>query len=260
MLQELGRALGKGFEKVEGQSVKPPATALWSDIGKSFYAKLGWVPFPSLHVSFKVPEAGGHDTSSRQVGLITYDNLKSFCKLDEELLRKYLSEHAKDGKPQFAFIPNYDIIRWHLYRGEFIANRVFKDQEQSPIKGAVAGPEGHRVWAIWTRNYSGDGDDAEKNTMYILRLVVEDDTTPEEELTSSFATVIHKAQEDARQWRLGKIELWNPTPVLDALIEKSGLGHDVVERQKDSIPSLMWHRESDAGQVDWVANEKFCWC
>ncbi|KAK9422819.1 hypothetical protein SUNI508_00682 [Seiridium unicorne] len=260
MLQELGRTLGEGFEKIDDQIVKPPASALWSDIGKSFYAKLGWVPCPSLHVSFKVPETASSGASSRELDVITYDNLESFCKLDGELLRKYLSSNARGERPQFAFVPNYDIIRWHLFRDEFIANRVFKDVEQTPVKGAIAGVEGRRIWAIWTRNYRGDGDDAEKNTMYILRLVVEDDNAPHEELASSFAAVLHKAQAEAKRWRLGKIELWNPTPTVDALIKETGLDHDVIERQKDSIPSLMWHGKGDASQVDWVANEKFCWC
>lgn len=259
MLQELGRTLGQGFEEIDGHSVKPAASALWSDIGKSFYAKLGWLPYPSLHVSFKVPKAIA-DHSSSKVDLITYDNLEAFCQLDERLLRAHLSKQDKDGRPQFAFVPNYDIIRWHLYRDEFIANRVFKDQEQTAIKGAVAGPEGKRVWAIWTRNYRGVGDDADKNTMYILRLVVEDDSVPQEELSASLAAVMHKAQTEAKQWRLGKIELWNPTPTMDALIKKSGLEHDVIERQKDSIPSLMWHGENETSEVVWVANEKFCWC
>ncbi|KAH6659389.1 hypothetical protein BKA67DRAFT_12557 [Truncatella angustata] len=260
MLQELGRVLGEGFEELDGQHAKPAASALWSDIGKSFYAKLGWAPCPSLHVSFAVPATAKADESQPDSEIITYDNLESFCKSDEELMRKRLSGHARDGKPQIAFAPNYDIIRWHLYRGGFIADRVFKGQEQTPAKGAVAGAHGKRVWAIWTRNYRGDGEDAAKNTMYILRLVVEDESASQEELVSSFGAVMHKAQSEARQWRLGKIELWNPSPVVDVLIKKSGLDHDIIERQKDSIPSLMWYGEEDTQQVDWVANEKFCWC
>lgn len=259
MLEELDRTLEKGFEDIDGKFVKPAASALWSDIGKSFYAKLGWVPYPSLHVSFRVPETVA-DTTSSTLDLITYENLESFCRSDEQLLRKHLLRCAQGGRPQFAFVPNYDIIRWHLYRDEFIANRVFKDKEQTPIKGVVAGLEGKRVWAIWTRNYGSISDDPEKNTMYILRLVVEDESASQEELSSTFGAVMHKAQTEARRWRLGKIELWNPTPTIDALIRKSGLEHDVIERQKDSIPSLRWHGEHDTEQVDWVANEKFCWC
>lgn len=260
MLQELGRALGGGFEEVDGKPVQPAASALWSDIGKSFYAKLGWEPRPSLHVSFVVPAPTPESSNQHVVKPITYDNLESFCQLDQDLLKKHLSKHAKDRRPQIAFAPNYDIIRWHLYRDEFIADRVFKGQEQTLVKGAVAGEEGKRVWAIWTRNYRGNGEAAEKNTMYILRLVVEDESASQDDLAASLAGVLHKAQSEAKQWRLGRIELWNPDPVVDALIKKSGLDHDIIERQKDSIPSLMWYGKEDISKVDWVANEKFCWC
>lgn len=260
MLNLLGPMLGEGIEEVDGKQIKPIASALWSDIGKTFYANKGWPAFPSLHVTFRAAEAVGDHAITQDIGLITYQNLEDFSKLDEQLLRKHMASHARDGRPRFAFVPNYDILRWHLYRDEFIANLVFKNKVQSEVKGAVAGQEGRRVWVVWTRNYKGDGSDADKNTMYLLRLVIEDDTAPMEELVSAFGAVLHKAQAEAKQWNLAKLEMWNPSPLVEALIKKSGLYHDVVERQTDSIPSLMWYGEADSNDVEWVANEKFCWC
>lgn len=260
MLQELGRILGEGLEEHDSGIVKPVSSTLWSDIGKTFYAKKGWAPFESVHVAFPAEAAVSHGGNAQQVGDITYDNLEAFCKLDERLLRRHMATHAQDGKTRFAFIPNHDILRWHLYREEFIAKHVFKDQQKQPdVKGAVAGTEGSRIWAVWIRNYAGDATRIEKNTLYILRLVVEDDTAPLEDLTASFAAILRKAQAEAMQWRLGKIELWNPTPVIKSLVETSGVEHKWVERETDSIPSLMWYGEGDASTIDWVANEKFCW-
>ncbi|ETS83204.1 hypothetical protein PFICI_05080 [Pestalotiopsis fici W106-1] len=264
MLQELIPKLEKGFETIDGKHVKPIASALWSDIGKSFYAKLGWAVCPSFHVSFRVPETsqqvsnGVPTPAPDQVEVITYENLESFCKRDEELLRKQLLNNAKGARPQFAFAPDYDILRWALFRDEFIASRLFKGQELAKVKGAVAGPEGKRVWAIWARSFY-NAETVDKNTMYILRLVFEDESAPREELAASFAAIMHKAQAEARLARVGKIELWNPTPAMDVLIKESGLDHDVAERENDSIPSLMWFGDGDASQVEWVANEKYCW-
>ncbi|KAI1856757.1 hypothetical protein JX265_011398 [Neoarthrinium moseri] len=262
MLRDLGSLLKLETEKIEGQAAEIAASALWSDIGKSFYAKLGWAPFPSEHICFAASAGTDSDMNSRNVTEITYSNLESFCKLDEELLRKHLAEHAKDSKPRFAFTPNSDIFRWHLYRDDFIANIVFKNsgKGESQVKGAVAGPEGRRVWALWTRNYNGDATNVAKNTLYILRLVVEDDTVPIDELTASFTAVLKKAQSEADRWQIGKIELWNTTSLANTLVEKSGLAYERHERQTDSIPSMMWYAESDGGQVEWVANEKYCWC
>lgn len=263
MLQELKPKLENGFETIDGKHAKPIASALWSDIGKSFYAKLGWDVCPSFHVSFRVPEVndasnGVSSSTPDQVEAITYDNLESFCKRDEELLRKQLVKNAKGGKPQLAFTPNHDLLRWALFRDEFIASRLFKGQELTKVKGAVIGPEGKHVWAIWARSFY-NAEAVDKNTMYILRLVFEDESAPREELAASFAAIMHNAQAEARLARIGKIELWNPTPVMDALIKESGLDHDLAERQNDSIPSLMWFGEGDNSQVEWVANEKYCW-
>jgi hypothetical protein len=259
MLQELGRILEKGLEEKESGIVKPVASTLWSDIGKVFYAKKGWAPFESVHVAFPAGAAVSHDANEQPVGEITYENLEAFCKLDERLLRKHLATRAPDGKTRFAFIPNHDILRWHLYREDFIAKHVFKGQKQTDVKGAVAGAEGSRIWAVWMRNYAGGATEIKKNTLYILRLVVEDDTAPHKDLTASFVAILRKAQAEAVQWKLGKIELWNPTPVIKSLVETSEVEHKWVDREKDSIPSLMWYGESDASQIDWVANEKFCW-
>ncbi|KAI0132649.1 N-acetyltransferase-like protein [Xylariales sp. AK1849] len=260
MLKELGQRLGRGFEEKGGNSVKPAASALWSDIGKTFYAKMGWIPCASAHVSLPASKQADTDSTLQEVGEITYKNLELFSKLDESLLRKHMASHAEEGKTRFAFVPNNDILLWHLYRDDFIAKYAIKDQEPSDIKGVFAGPEGRRIWAVWTRNYQGDAIKAEKNTLYILRLVIEDDATSPEELVSSFTAVLRKAQAEARFWNLGKIELWNPTPAVDALLKNTGLEHQWVERENDSIPSLMWYGEADVNQVDWVANEKFCWC
>lgn len=265
MLQELTRELERGFETMGGKHVvKPIASALWSDIGKFFYAKLGWAACSSFHINFRIPEVGqgsnGVSLPSAQVQPITYENLESFCKRDEELLREQLAKDAKGQVPQFAFLPDHDIMRWALFRDEFIASRLFQGQELTKVKGTVAGPEGRRVWAVWSRNFYNAGDVADKNTMYILRLVLEDETAPRGELAAAFAAVMHQAQAEARLARIGKIELWNPTPAQDALIKASGLDHDVAERQTDSIPSLMWFGEgADAARVRWVANEKYCW-
>jgi hypothetical protein len=259
MITELGKALELGFEESEGKIVKPIASALWSDIGKVFYAKKGWPVFASVHVAFSVPGDIGKSTTVQGVGDITYENLDSFCRLDEELLRRQMSGLARNGKTAFAFIPNHDIFRWHLLRDDFIANRVLKDPKHPNIKGAVAGAEGKRVWAVWIRSYPGDPAKTENNTMYILRLGIENEAAPVDDLTASFSSVLRQAQVIAGQWNLGKIEIWNPTPAVNNLIEKSGYTHEVVDRDTGSIPSLRWFGECDTSKVDWVANEKYCW-
>jgi len=54
--------------------------------------------------------------------------------------------------------------------------------------------------------------------------------------------------------------MWNPTPKLRGLIDKCGVEYEFVNRDKDSIASLMWYGDEPTAEVDWVANEKYAWC
>ncbi|KAK8127627.1 hypothetical protein PG984_008735 [Apiospora sp. TS-2023a] len=261
MLRELGKMLRNGAEPPGCQQQIPLASALWSDIGKQFYAKKGWPAYPSLHVTFAIPGgiAEGDAEAARHARLITYDNLKGFCDLDEKLMREQLAKPRSDGKTKFCFAPDYDIMRWHLYRDDVIAKALFKERGPTEMKGAVAGPDGKRVWVLWVRNFHDNPQEMAKNKMYILRLVIEDEAAPAEELAESFAAVMGKAHEYARDWKLGKIDLWNPTATISSLIEACGLESEIVERHVDSIPSMMWYGKDEGEHVEWVANEKYCW-
>ena len=71
--------------------------------------------------------------------------------------------------------------------------------------------------------------------------------------------IIQLAQKEAQEWRLKHVELWNPTSYVKYLIEKTGLEHSEVEREEESIASLMWYGD-DKDEVVWVGNEKYGWC
>ncbi|CAJ2502044.1 Uu.00g048970.m01.CDS01 [Anthostomella pinea] len=273
---------GKG---AEGQEEEAICSALWSDIGKQFYAKKGWAAFPSVHAEFSASTVGEEEEGTTQVTTpITYDTLPTLCADDERVIRRQLVDTAHaTGRTAMAFAPDHDALRWHLFRDDFIAALVYPDRGPSDVRGAVAvisgdGEEGGRVWAIWTRNYHSKtpAETRDKNTLYILRLVIESpasspisttttttDQDPNPALLSAFESVLQKARHEARRWDCGKIDVWNPTPAVRQLIERSGLAHRWVDRDTASVPSLMWYGGPEAtssGEVEWVASEKYCWC
>ncbi|KAI1336935.1 hypothetical protein F5Y15DRAFT_418502 [Xylariaceae sp. FL0016] len=280
-----------GGVTIHGAGEEAVCSALWSDIGKKFYAKKGWVPFPSSHVeiaglsdhelelvsSTTTAAAAAADASATEP--ITYANLSSLCAEDELLLCELLLRHAQaTGRTSFAFAPDHDALRWHLYRDEFIAKLVFPDRAPSELKGCIArttpssttataagtaqNKKPSRVWAIWTRNYAAadPASCADKNTLYILRLVIEDERASEDELAAALRTVLDAARREAGIWHCGKIHMWNPTALVQRLLEQSGIAHQMVERDTDSIPSLMWYGDDETDNVEWVASEKYCWC
>ncbi|KAI1462139.1 hypothetical protein F4805DRAFT_453370 [Annulohypoxylon moriforme] len=280
MLNELGPALRKWQCEKQDNNQEAVCSALWSDIGKEYYAKKGWAAFQSLHVEFPVPanQTEGDVEKGKGKGKvtpITYTNLAQLCETDETLVREQVLRKTREtGRTCVAFAPDHDTMRWHLYRDDFIASILFKSSPgpasgAPSIKGALAGSEeGRRVWAVWSRNYYGGSgkptDNVEKNTLYILRLVIEAEASeganPSEDTVEAFTAVMRTALHEAATWNLGKVDLWNPSPLVKALIDRSGLQHRPVERDTDSIPSMMWYGAEKIEDIEWVANEKYCWC
>lgn len=302
-------------------------SALWSDIGKTFYAKKGWVPYASQHVEFASTRATGSEASSNggQGRLpstpITYRNVGGLSAIDVAATkRKLIKTVAETGKTAMAFSPCHDQLLWHFYRDSYIASIVFPDRdpnladvppggnvnttlsggraspasssstssspsrqprsgaalrrhpgapEANEVKGIAVGPEGQRVWAVWVRDYStiAGAETPDKNKLYILRLVIENEEELEKEgadhslAAEAFKTVIRAAQDFAAEWSCGRVDMWNPTGLVAQLLRDSGLDHEIVEREQASIPSLMWYGEGVRTEdVIWVNNEKYCWC
>ncbi|KAI0555276.1 hypothetical protein F4679DRAFT_160579 [Xylaria curta] len=287
----------------KAETEKAVCSALWSDIGKKFYASKGWPVYPSGHVEFHsscttsqlgmsslLEKAQQPHNISLTLTPVNTSNLAQLCLEDEAQLRADLIRHAREhDRTAFAFAPEYEVFRWHWAREEFISSRVFPGRSASEVRGMIATvssaplaqhngstKDGHtreeeeeaktRMWAIWTRNYGADGaSNPEKNTLYILRLVIDNDnsgtsSSDHKALQLAFDAIMQSALDAARPWSCGTVHLWNPTPVVRELIAGSAIAHKFVDREVDSIPSMMWYGAEEDEPVDWIANEKYCWC
>ncbi|KAL2129322.1 hypothetical protein VTI74DRAFT_7931 [Chaetomium olivicolor] len=232
-------------------------SVLYSDIGKKFYAKHGWAPFASCHVAWK-PKAVEGGVGLKTARVIGYHELAELCAVDERLLRGSLARMAGDGKTHAAILPELDTMLWHLMREDFMTKAIFG--RTPAIRGAVAGEPGKRIWAVWMRGYYGGLNKMEGNTLHILRVVVEDPAQPDEELVEGFKEIVQIAQAEAAEWKTQDVQVWNPTPKLKGLVELCGIDFEFVDRDNDSIASLMWYGEEATEEIDWVANEKYAWC
>ncbi|KAJ4289425.1 hypothetical protein N0V88_006905 [Collariella sp. IMI 366227] len=224
-----------------------------------FYAKHGWAPFASCHVAWKPQAVEGGGEGLKKARVIGYHELAELCVVDEKLLRGDLMRMAReDGKTHAAILPELDTMLWHLMREDFMTKAIFG--RTPAIRGAVAGEPGKRVWAVWMRGYYGGLKKMEGNTLHILRVVMEDPSQPDEQLMEGFREIIQIAQAEAAEWKTQDVQVWNPTPKLKGLIVKCGIEFEFVDRDKDSIASLMWYGEEATEDIDWVANEKYAWC
>lgn len=173
----------------------------------------------------------------------------------------------KDSKTAVALIPDLETIQWHHAREEFVGQEVHGKAPN--VKGAIVGDEaGNRVWCYWTRVwYNEDVSVVKGNTMHILRLVVEDDVLGLRDVSEGDSTAVAAllafAQREAEEWKTEHVEIWSPSPSALAgaqLLDKTAR---VIDRDAESIASLLWYPEHEGAatdHVDWISNEKYGWC
>ncbi|KAI4948493.1 hypothetical protein J4E91_005917 [Alternaria rosae] len=269
MMRELSRILYTW--QTEGHQCV--GSTLYSDIGKDFYAKLGWLPnSTNSHIELQ-PSAIARPSLATPV---IEDELDALCKRDEELVRFRMSIPTREAKSRFTIIPDLDHMLWHMSKEEFATKHLFGRIPGS--KGAIAGPPGSQVWALWTHRYYSHPDaSTPRNVLYILRLVMEVDETatrlssdaakrPEpamyEQQTVYLRAVLQAAQAEAKEWKLDVVKLWDPTPLVQEMLTQSGLEYEVAERENNSIASLLWY-DSNGDISDeiplWLNNEHYAW-
>ncbi|MCJ1465875.1 hypothetical protein MMC07_004494 [Pseudocyphellaria aurata] len=276
MMKELGMSLDT-WQQEDGR--RTDFTVLFSDIGKKFYSKLGWQPFPSSHIALPRLANDRRDSHYNHLPvakLLHTTDLAELCRNDETQLRLKLETlSSQSSKTQVTFIPDLQTYQWHHAREEFLAKELV---DRVPgVKGAKVGTEpGKRVWCVWTRTF---GDNEAENVLHILRLVIEGETESKgpksrfdgniadvnassKEQVLAAASVLYVAQREATEWTMQQVWLWNPTPWTMLAARELHPSARIIEREKESIPSLRWHGVEPKGgrDVEWFTNEKYGWC
>ncbi|KAJ5942086.1 hypothetical protein N7516_002254 [Penicillium verrucosum] len=233
------------------------ASILFSDIGKEFYSNLGWHAFPSHFLEFE-PST---EELSAAVPIFTTD-LEQLCEIDEVLSRKALCVPSTDAKARLMIVPDYEHMLWHHSKEEFASEILF--QRKPHIKGAIFGQDGHRVWVVWThRYYESPSDTASMNTLYILRLVIENEALLESDLqVEALRAVLLAAQAEAAEWGLHSVKLWGSSTAVQEMIRRTGIEYRYEDRENEGICSLRWYGGGSGleDEVEWVGNEKYGWC
>ncbi len=272
-MKELAKVLHR-WQTEYGKSI---GSVLYSDIGKEYYTRMGWVPNTS-NGHFIFPSIKMEKPALAQ--LVSESELEALCLRDEAMVYKAMTTPSTVRK-RVVILPDLDHMLWHIRKEDFATNHIFGEKAKS--KGAIAGSPGKQVWAIWVRRYYGHPDHLNEeeedggNVLYILRLVVEGDDTANKphdgqlasptdsymEQAAALKAVIQAAQAEAAGWRLDHVELWEPSPLVASLLGQSGLDATRVERHERNIASVLWFKE-DGDAVDeasaWVNNEYYAWC
>lgn len=275
MVEELSRVLDTWqMEEREdgklGRQGRSVFSVLFSDIGKGFYAQFGWLPFPSSHVHLLPISEATYDSVAGGFGLPQVRTLKaedvrdSMC--SEKILRKERELLKRDSeksphKSIVAIAPDYDHFLWHWAREEFYADKLFPHTDKAFPSTKGAGVDGAGVYCAWNRNF---GETPLENTLFILRWVYDEPTSPAEERAKieAMAAIMRRAQFEAHRWNMQTVEFWNPTPLMLKAVALVDPSADLVHREKDSIASLKWNGDKLGlgNDVEWRWNEKYAWC
>lgn len=261
MIQELGKKL-ESYQQLKGNKGK--FSVLYSDIGTKYYAKHGWYPFSSTHISLKpISNAGEyHQRHARITPLRKLQDLKtedidrlspSFCTTLEAKLTEL--SNTNTSKTYVAFKPEYAQFQWHFMREEFLAE--YLGREPPIVKGAMDFQTG--IALIWTRTYAADSSEWHLSVLYVH---IPHRNIDSDETRAALSALLLRAQWEAKQWDMADgVELWDPSEDTMKAAEAIAYGHDVsiIVRDQEHICSLKWNGlETD--DVQWVANERFPWC
>ncbi|PSR90734.1 hypothetical protein BD289DRAFT_365679 [Coniella lustricola] len=250
-------------------------SALYSDIGRSYYAALGWDVFPSdqaiihLHQDhFEIPGTA----TARYIGM---DDLPELCAKDVNTLRaRFAKTFAHDkAKTHVAFVPDHAQISWQLERETFVTQRIFSgerglggDGDKKPREIVNRGAISHcgRSWVYWVHYWR-------EKTLKIMRFVQLDihpqtgETVTDDQKIWDVIELLQAAAAEGAAWGLKKVLVWSPDELLTKGIKRFHDFHenevDVVfdERTETSIPSLRWKGGASSADTVWEENYYYAW-
>ncbi|KAK1749655.1 hypothetical protein QBC47DRAFT_131327 [Echria macrotheca] len=230
--------------------------ALYSDIGRSFYTRLGWPDFRSTQVTMQI-QPGYTSEAAQEAKLLSDEDVPELCVRDCERLQSRLERLASSddsgdsSKKYVAFLPDYTQVSWHFTRASYVA-RVMREGREIENRGARTADG--ESWLYWDH-------DLRENKLKILRVVV-----GEKDGVAAVKALLRAAVKEAQDWGLPKVLVWAPgeetgLAALELWREGGGkLGVVLDEREDGSIPSLRWKADEDVKNVVWEANEYYAWC
>lgn len=298
MMRELSSALRT--HQTEGATIESPFSTLWSDIGGEFYSNLGWKAFASSQICIPSATSTLAPPGLSKVKLLRATDLVPLCDADERGLRKALMDRPASSHPAVSLLPDFPTISWHHAREDFIGTELH-GRTPEVKGALIPGRPGQRAWCYWTATWNPNipknntlhilrlvVEDTDPETQRLppqFHCTIAKDKSSEI-LTSDFSIakgflagmvdrrwirkrgyvsiielLLRAAQAHAKRWNMKGVELWNPTPETVEAARRIHREAKVVERDRDSIPSILWlGPEADEKGVEWIGNEKYGWC
>ncbi|KAI7819271.1 hypothetical protein BC939DRAFT_460742, partial [Gamsiella multidivaricata] len=197
-------------------------TFLYSDVGPTFYGRIGWTPRRSDEIVIPTSHFVIDQSPSPPARLanVTDDDLTSLINKDAQLLREELKKRAESSGPEKIFVaatPEPSCIRWLTARSRFTAQYIRK-LEQHDITVLGARDTKTDSFALYFHHLLED-------QLYIIRWRLDPKAGEE-----TARALIQAAQAEAKKWNLSKVVIWNPEQSLADLL---GLQ---IKHRDDALP------------------------
>lgn len=255
MISELSKKL-ETWQQVKGN--KGRFSVLYSDIGPVYYAKHGWKPFLSTHITLQPLNTMHYDRlrslhkvpKVQDLRLEDLDALPFTAELEYKLTA--MSKSSPD-KTFVAFRPERSVFEWHFRREEYLTEVL--GREQPEIKGAIHRDTG--IAMVWCRTYSAESSGWH---LSVLHVHVPHTVASVDEIRSKLAALFLRAQREADKWDMeAGVETWDPNEDMVAAAAMITGDVQIVSRDQEHICSLKWNGP-ETDEVVWLANERYAWC
>lgn len=230
------------------------ASVLYSDIGPTFYDRLGWRLYPSTLAELptgalrNAAAIDGADQRAPATGASLYldDALDAFLAQDARRIETELVSAEYADREVFAPLATRDSIEWQFCIGVHYAR--IRGFTELPTRCGVRIDDD--AFVVWCHNLK-------ESTLYIVRA-----RFPMSGRHDAVRALLTAALAEARAYKLAHVAIWDPPAAVFAPEVASGL--DVVASERpDSLSSAMvfaQHRDISAASLPvWIANEKFAW-
>jgi GNAT superfamily N-acetyltransferase len=238
------------------------ASVLFSDIGPTFYERLGWQVHRSTEASVDV-------VASRNCAAAEIDNIDLSCSghnnvsplfLDQELDALLAHEHSRiesclqqlDEKQRevFAALPTRECLEWQFCSG--VLHAFVRQYAVSPTQCGVTVGGRHRDLGLFLWAH-----DLRASTLYILYASIPDDAP------GVALRLMREALDEAHRFGLRHIKVWDPPAVLAHPYVTRHVSIAFCDRD-DALSSLLVfkHARDDPNsnvRPKWLPNERFAW-
>ncbi|TDL23742.1 hypothetical protein BD410DRAFT_148445 [Rickenella mellea] len=220
-------------------------SALYSDVGE-FYQSAGpagtdggWVICDPIATTWEVARGGTPSPTSNGLRWLDEVGVCDIWTNDVELIRSDMAIFTP-RKNLFTMLPNA-VGAFPIRRAEFYLQG---QPDKLPSKWGVSTPDafGQCTFATWTV------DVCTPPTLVLTRLRA----TP-----TSFPSVLTAIFEAAREYGAENVEVWNLPKELEEFAHSVG-GNTVTKNEQ--LNCFKWYGPERGGDVQWLFNEKFCWC